>query len=146
MIKRKLQYKSTFCFSRGPKYQNPETPKVTLNYKFCLPVVGFGIKFHESGRWCQRKDLAWTKGKLVVAKWLVPRDLWHESRLVDPQYWRNSHKLRISSSEREFLTDGCTPRKSVFSCFYTAAGPLKRLRQICAAEHESEWAVSVAER
>ena len=53
LLKIQLQYISKIWFSGPPKNQNPETRKVTLDYKFDLPVVEFGIKFHGSDDKCQ---------------------------------------------------------------------------------------------
>ena len=52
-LKIQLQYISKIWNSRRLENQNPETRKVTLDYKFDLPVVEFGIKFHGSDDKCQ---------------------------------------------------------------------------------------------
>ena len=52
-LKIQLRYKSKFWIWTAVENQNPETRKVTLDYKFDLPVVEFGIKFHGSDDKCQ---------------------------------------------------------------------------------------------
>ena len=129
-MKIQLQYISKIWFSTRIKNQNPETRKVTLDYKFDLPVVEFGIKFHGSDDKCQIRGSGrsrtieldacggWTTtGALYAARFWT---LWPP---VPFQFQCD----QISLFRRSALSHVCTPSKSGFSWFYTASGPLRKI-------------------
>ena len=88
--------------------QNPETRKVTLDYKFDLPVVEFGIKFHGSGQ--------------------VPNS--RQRKVSDDRtgcLWRlNDHRSVICSTILDALTPGPAPISNVTN-FHCSDGALSAM-------------------
>ena len=125
-LKTQLQYISKIWFSTRIENQNPETRKVTLDYKFDLPVVEFGIKFHGSDDKCQIRGSersrtieldacgGWTTtGALYAARFWTR---WPPVPLQFPM-WPN---ITVPTERSQPCLHSI---KSGFSWFYTASGP-----------------------